>query len=174
MLAFVCAIVATAAQAADASARAYTLALDSEPAPVIAGERVGTFPQAVRAFGRPSTATSTGGAECTVSWKRIGLRIAFSASRAGTCARRVLGSWIRVQASDPRWHTAAGLRVGDSAARLHALYPQARRLDFVGPDVWEVEDGGPLCDGGAPLALVAQTRAGSVRTLAVRRIPACG
>jgi hypothetical protein len=173
VVAVACATLAPSAYAS--SSPAYSLALDSEPAPLVAGGRVGTWSQAVRAFGRPTTVSPAADRpECTALWTRLALRITFSAAQTGVCARRTLGSWQRVRAAAPRWHTEAGLHVGDGAARLHALYPQARRLDFVGAGVWEVEDGVPLCDGGPPLGLTAQLAAGVVRSLAILHVPACG
>jgi hypothetical protein len=101
--------------------------------------------------------------------------VAFSTAQPASCSPRNLGSWIRVTATGPRWHTAAGLHVGDSERRLHALYPEARRLDFLAQGrVWELETGGPLCDGGPPLGLGGRVRAGRVTALTVLHVPACG
>jgi hypothetical protein len=154
---------------------AYSLRLDSEPAPLIAGHRVGTFGRAVETFGQPRTISSVAQQPvCEAAWPRIGLRISFSATREGLCVEKTLGSWRQVAALTPRWHTDGGLRVGDPAARLHALYPQARRLDFVGAGIWELEDGGPPCDGGLPLVIAARLERGVVRSLTILHIPACG
>ena len=74
-----------------------------------------------------------------------------------------------------RWHTRLGLRVGDSEAKLRALYPEARQLDVRGlGTLWELETGGPLCDGGPPLALAARVVSGSVSALLAVHVPACG
>jgi hypothetical protein len=74
-----------------------------------------------------------------------------------------------------RWHTRTGLHVGDSEAKLHSLYPDASRLDFLGLGaLWELETGGPLCDGGAPLALGGRIVNGRVGALVVVHVPACG
>src|SRR5690242_1358439 len=118
--------------------------LDSSPSPVLADAHVGTFHQASRLFGppdrlAPATDAPTG---CNAVWRRLGLSIAFAAS----C--ETPGVWQRMTLTARRWHTRLGLRVGDVATKLHALYPDARRLDL--PSLgkpWELETGGPLCDG---------------------------
>jgi len=155
----------------------FTLHLDGRSAPQIAGHRVATLPQAVRAFGRPANVSSVPGTApaCKASWPTLGLTIDFSAAEVAACAAPKLGAWVAVTATSPRWHTNAGLHVGDPQRRLQALYPQARRLDFLGKGpTWELETGGPYCDGGPPLALAAQVRANHVSALAVLHVPACG
>src|SRR2546428_8879498 len=137
----------------------YTLHLDAGSAPKIAGKRISTFPQAVRAFGQPALVVP--GARttrtCKALWPRSGLEIDFSTVHPGACGATNLGGWSEVIAPAPRWHSYAGLRVGDTELKLHALYPSTRRLDFLGLGrLWELETGGPLCDGGPPLALAAQ------------------
>jgi hypothetical protein len=155
----------------------YSLHLDSGSAPKLAGRRVGTFLQAVRAFGKPALVVP--GAQttptCKVFWPRSGLEIDFSTTQPGACAARNLGAWSQVTARGARWHSYAGLRVGDTERKLHTLYPTARRLDFLGLGrLWELETGGPLCDGGPPFALAAQVRAGRISALAIVHVPACG
>jgi len=173
---------AQAGSAVPASAKTvvldYSLRLDTGPAPELAGRRVGTFAEGVRAFGRPALVVSSGALSqpsCTASWPKLALEIDFSTARRGACAARDLGRWLTVRASAPRWHTPAGLRVGDTERRLHSLYPTARRLDFLGMgSLWELETGGPLCDGGPPLAVAGRVRAGHLNQLAVVHVPACG
>jgi hypothetical protein len=155
----------------------YTLHLDLRAAPEIAGKRIATFSEALRAFGRPA-AVASGAATppaCTASWPTLGLRIGFSAPTSASCAAQDLGPWLQVTATARRWHTYAGLHVGDSERSLHALYPNARRLDFLGHGrMWELETGGPFCDGGPPLALAARMRGGWVSALVIVHVPACG
>jgi hypothetical protein len=158
------------------TALGFTLRLDQGQAPKIAGRRIGTFRQAVRAFSRPAAVAPKAGAvaSCRASWPKLGLAIEFSAPSA-RCEVASLGSWLTVTASTRRWYSSAGLRVGDAAGRLHDLYPQARRLDFLGyGPAWELETGGPYCDGGPPLALAAIVRANRVTSLIVTHVPACG
>lgn len=162
---------------ATTAVRDYSLRLDTGSAPELAGKRVGTFPEGVRAFGRPELRISSGSTppSCTAVWPKVALEIDFSTAGPGTCAARDLGRWLTVRAGAPRWHTSAGLRVGDTERRLHALYPNARRLDFLGMGrLWELETGGPLCDGGPPLAIAGRVRAGRLFQLVVVHVPACG
>jgi hypothetical protein len=162
---------------ATAAVADYTLQLDTGSAPELAGKRIGIFLQAVRAFGHPELVVPAAPTPptCTASWPRLSLEIDFSSARPGTCGAKDLGRWLAVSASAPRWHTHAGLHVGDTERRLHSLYPKARRLDFLGMGrMWELETGGPLCDGGPPLALAGRVRAGRISALTVVHVPACG
>jgi hypothetical protein len=147
--------------------------LDSASAPSLAGARVGTLPEATRTFGKPDRVVPLTGTHpvCRAVWGPAGLEIRFSAP-SGCSAP---GSWWQVTMRTARWRTSLGLRVGDREARLHALYPDARRLDFLGLGaLWELETGGPLCDGGPPLALAGRTAGGKVSALLVVHVPACG
>jgi hypothetical protein len=163
--------------ASGANRRNLTLRLDLGSAPLIAGARVDTLPQAVRAFGRPARLSAVPGStpSCRASWPALALAIEFSTAGPGVCVPRSLGSWTQVTATGARWHTRAGLYVGASEARLHALYPDARRLDFLGQGrIWELETGGPYCDGGPPLSLGARVPVNRVGALVVLHVPACG
>ncbi len=172
-----CLVVLAAATGARSALADYAIRLDTGSGPELAGRHIGTYRQAVLAFGRaglivPKTATYPA---CAATWPRLGLQIDFSTSRTGACALADLGSWLEVRATAPRWHTSAGLRVGAAEQRLHSLYPDARRLSFLarGP-LWELETGGPRCDGGPPLALAGRVEASRVTALAVVHVPACG
>jgi hypothetical protein len=165
------------ARAAPGTSGPGTLRVDGGAAPLIAGRRVGTLSQAIRVGGRPASLVPVPGKvpACRASWPALGLTIEFSTMQPPSCSSQSLGSWIKVTAAGPRWHTVAGLYVGDTARRLHALYPQARQLDFLGQGhVWELETGGPLCDGGRPLSLGARVHADRVNALMVLHVPACG
>jgi hypothetical protein len=156
-----------------AAPASYVARLDSGSAPVLAGAHVGTLEQATRTFGKPDLVQPVRGtnAVCRVAWERYGLEIRFST--ASGC--NTLGSWSRVTLRAAHWHTPVGLRVDDSEAKLHALYPDARRLDFLGLGaLWELETGGPLCDGGPPLAVAGRVAGGRVRALLIVHVPACG
>jgi hypothetical protein len=157
-----CLTVLVAAAGAPSALADYAIRLDTGAAPELAGRHIGTYPQAVRAFGRAGLVARR-------------TAIDFSTSRTGACALADLGSWLEVRATAPRWHTSAGLRVGAAEQRLHSLYPDARRLSFLGRGpLWELETGGPLCDGGPPLALAGRVEASRVTALAVVHVPACG
>jgi hypothetical protein len=158
---------------ATAAPATYVAGLDSGAAPVLAGARIATLRQAVRSFGKPDRVVPPAGtrAVCRAVWQQIGLEIQFSAASGCTAP----GSWWQVTMRRLRWHTRLGLRVGDGETKLHALYPDARRLDFLGLGaLWELEAGGPFCDGGPPLALAGRIGAGKVDSLLVVHVPACG
>jgi hypothetical protein len=151
----------------------YVARLDSGSAPLLGRSRVGTLEQATRTFGKPDVLLPLSGtnAACRAAWRRYGLEIRFSTASGCNSA----GSWSRVTMRAARWHTRLDLHVGDSEAKLHALYPDARLLDFLGlGTLWELETGGPLCDGGPPLALAGRVVDNSVSALLVVHVPACG
>jgi hypothetical protein len=151
--------------------------LDTASAPELAGTHVATYRQAVRAFGAPDRVLPVAGARsvCRASWQRLGLGIRFSTATAGACRATDLRSWLQVTMRAARWHTRLGLRVGDGEGKLHSRYPDATRLDVLGLGaLWELETGGPLCDGGPPLALAARIVSGRVGALVVVHVPACG
>jgi hypothetical protein len=161
---------------ATAAPTIYTAKLDTTSSPVLAGTHVATFRQAVGTFGKPDRVLRVAGGRplCAVTWSRYGLEIRFSPAGRG-CTTPNLRSWWQVTMRALRWHTRTGLHVGDSEAKLHSLYPDASRLDFLGLGaLWELETGGPLCDGGAPLALGARIVSGRVGALVVAHVPACG
>jgi hypothetical protein len=155
----------------------FTLHLDARSAPLIAGKRIATFVQAVRFLGRPARIVPGKGESpaCEATWPARGLAIDFSTGQSDSCASGTLGPWVDVEASDSRWHTLAGLHVTATERRLLMLYPHTRRLDFLGKGrLWELETGGPYCDGGRPLALAGQVRSAHVHALDVVHVPACG
>jgi hypothetical protein len=137
---------------------ALTIVLNHQLAPSVAGHRIASQADAVRSFGTPTRVS-----KCDDSWTKLGLEV-------NTC-----GIGTEVTATTTRWRTAAGLRIGDTAARAHALYPQGRSLDFLHRGtLWQLETGGLMCDGGPTLALAAKLAAGRVAALEVVRVPACG
>jgi hypothetical protein len=163
--------------APDTSRLDFSLRLDNDPAPLLARKRVGTLPQAIRAFGRPAKLVRGPGAApaCRATWPALALAIEFSTADVASCVPASLSSWATVTATGRRWQSTAGLHVGHPVSRLRILYPAARRLDFLGRgSIWELETGGPLCDGGRPLALGACVRRGHVDALVVLHVPACG
>jgi hypothetical protein len=139
---------------------ALTIALNHQPAPSVAGHRITSYQSAVRAFGMPTRVFSS----CDALWGRIALEV-------DSCGS--IGIQVTVTAKN--WRTTAGLHVGDTAARAHALYPQGRSLAFLGRgSLWQLETGGLMCDGGPTLALAAKLAGGRVTALEVVRVPACG
>jgi hypothetical protein len=145
------------------------VALDGTSSPLLAGRHVGTYAQARRVLGAADRLAPAAGA-CVASWPRRRLEIRFASS--GGCARTALRGWLQVTIRSASWRTRRGLAVGDTATRLHALYPGTTTLP--GTALWKLETGGPLCDGGAPLALAARLADGRVAALVVVHVPACG
>ena len=91
-----------------------------------------TYAAAVRAFGRPaSSGSAEGSGVCTVRWTRLALEIRFASAVSDPCSVEGLrrGTWSGATVHAAPWRTARGLRVGDSVARLRALYPKARGVD---------------------------------------------
>ena len=85
---------------------------------------------AVGAFGQPSSRRPHGTGEsrlCDLRWAGLGLEMTFESSAPDPCAGASLATsvWSGATAYGARWRTDKGLRVGDSVARLHRLYPAA-------------------------------------------------
>lgn len=168
---------AAASGATLAGSKPLLIRLSGLLAPEIAGRQVTTLAQARRAFGtvalRPGHAASR--ATCVAAWPALGLVIDFPEAGPAFCAGAHVGPWMEIAVTRVRWHTAAGLAVGDTVRRAHELYPNGRSLGFLGRGpAWQLETGGPMCDGGPPLALAALLNGGRVAELAVLRVPACG
>jgi hypothetical protein len=91
-------------------------------------KRPPTIARAIQAFGRPTATRRTSRVSCTLSWRTYGLHATFvslgTAYPGKTCVQR-LGVLQTATALKPRIQTQAGLRVGDSVARLRELHPDA-------------------------------------------------
>lgn len=162
-------LVAAAASAAPAE---YTLQSD---------HHVGRFPtkspssnvaRAVSVFGAPSSKRRVTENQCRVVWRARGLSMLFlDFDRAHNPCRT--GDFVQGTTIGRAWHTAVGLRIGDSVTRLRRLFPRARRVTGTGPnDGWWLvtrracgEVGGDRFPG-----LLARTnRAGRVAAFVVQR-----
>jgi hypothetical protein len=97
----------------------FTIRADHATGPLRVGSA--TPAQAVAAYG-PPTALRRNGATCTGRWHGASLSLGFLSFDANPCASGIL---VRAVATDRPWHTSRGLRIGDSRARLRALYPRA-------------------------------------------------
>ncbi len=122
-----------------------------------------------RLFGAPSTTRVTSAQSCLQSWKGTRLAVTFFTFEGKPCARGV--ALIVTVTGRAAWRTAVGLRVGDSAARLRALYPKARlRTGFAGDSgYWLVTR--QVCaevGGGAYPGLLARMQRGRVSALVAR------
>jgi hypothetical protein len=95
----------------------------------------GTYQDAIDAFGKPSVCLprKPWSPFATAVWRTEGFRLRITTlgyippgKTLCTDSRHVyIDSAI---ATGKRWRTARGLRIGDSAAKLHRLYPHARRF----------------------------------------------
>jgi hypothetical protein len=95
----------------------------------------GTYQEAIDVYGRPSVCLPRKPWQpfATAVWRTEGFRLKITSlgyippgKTFCTAPRRVyIDTAI---ATGKRWHTTRGLRIGDSAAKLHRLYPHARRF----------------------------------------------
>ena len=120
-------------------------------------------------FGAPSTSRATSPQSCVQSWKGARLAVHFFTFEGKPCSAGV--ALIVTVTGRTAWRTAVGLRVGDTAARLRTLYPQARlRTGFAGDSgYWLVTR--QVCaevGGGSYPGLLARMQRGRVSALVVR------
>jgi hypothetical protein len=168
---FVLVAVALAALAGAASAAA--------PVHVIQGDRnaggiriARSTPADVKQLFGPASSGRTSSASpqsCVRIWSALRLEVEFFSFESNPCLRGVaLTVTVRSRAA---WRTALGLRVGDSAARLRALYPKAPlRTGFAGDSgYWLVTR--QVCaevGGGAYPGLLARMQRSRVSALVAR------
>lgn len=131
--------------------------------PVRVATRTSNLSGAYRAFGRPTSASGRGNVR-RVRWKAAGVSIVaatFGGCRRSTCATREL----RIQSArvtGPRWQTAAGLRVGEPATRIAALYDGAEGPEDGSGTVVLQDAYSPIGDGGEIPIVTARVRGGVV------------
>ena len=141
----------------------------------VGGIKVGrsTPPQVKQLFGTPSTSRAISAQSCLQSWKGVPLVVHFFTFEGKPCTKGV--ALIVTVTGRAAWRTAVGLRVGDTTARVRALYPRAR-LRSGGPGdtgYWLVTR--QICaevGGGSYPGLLARMRHGRVSAL-VARISVC-
>jgi hypothetical protein len=135
MLAVLCGAVASASSAA-AVANDYLLVLGQRASlyryQSLASDRSGrAYAAALKAFGKPTRLQAKRNV-CRATWARAGISIELvSAPPACTSMALYSSSWQSLSLFGERWHTARGLRVGDSIGKAQRLYPRAtfdRRL----------------------------------------------
>jgi hypothetical protein len=135
------------------------------------GIRIGrSTPAQVKAlFGAPSTVRRPFAQSCVQSWKGAKLTVEFFTFEDKPCVKGV--ALIVTVRDGAVWRTALGLRVGDTAVRVRALYPRAQ-LRTGGPGdsgYWLVTR--KVCaevGGGQYPGLLARMKADKVAALVVR------
>jgi hypothetical protein len=82
---------------------------------------------AVNHLGRPSHVSNPQSTACKAKWHKLGLSIQFADFAGGSNCGDSSAQKARIQGRHARraWRTTRGLRIGDSAKRLHDLYPRA-------------------------------------------------
>jgi hypothetical protein len=136
-----------------------------------------TFAAAVAAFGRETTCTRLEALPgfAAAEWRQLGLRMVFGSYGPGAarpCRARRAVFLDNARAYGKQWQTGLGLRIGDSVAKLHRLYPRARLRTYrrgVGPvrGWWLVMRTSHLPDFHRIPTLLAKTHAGRVTELIV-------
>jgi hypothetical protein len=121
------------------------------------------YPRAVRALGRPSHLKNPDIPGCEATWRRLGLRIQFeSFGIAHGCSEgKAQSALVKGQRGRVSWRTQAGLRVGDSFAKLKRLYPDARRKQ--GARVIVYQDEPAIGDGSIITAVIRRDKVASFR-----------
>jgi hypothetical protein len=172
MRALVTAVLVVAALAASAFAAAGEHVIQGDRN--AGGIRIGrSTPANVKAlFGAPSTTRAPFAQSCVQSWKSARLAVEFFTFEDKPCTKGV--ALIVTVTGRAAWRTAVGLRVGDPAARVRALYPRVR-LRGLGTDrgYWLVTR--QICaevGGGQYPGLLALIKAGRVSDF-VARISIC-
>jgi hypothetical protein len=134
------------------------------------GIRIGrSTPANVKAlFGAPSTVRTPFAQSCVQTWKSARLAVEFFTFEDKPCTKGV--ALIVTMTGRTAWRTAVGLRVGDTTARVRALYPRAR-LRGAGTDrgYWLVTR--QICaevGGGSYPGLLARMNGGRVSAFAAR------
>jgi hypothetical protein len=81
---------------------------------------------AVGAFGAPSS-TKRGDGTCLVRWSSLGVTITFYNLGGQDACGRSTGFFRSATISGRGWRTSQGLAIGNSLARVRALFPKAER-----------------------------------------------
>jgi hypothetical protein len=135
---------------------------------VVSASRIGKYEvgsldiaRAVRAFGRAESRDGQGNS-CTLRWPGSGLEIVFVATTGDTCNPDE-SLFCAAYLTTHRWRTDKGLHVGDTVAKLHALYPGAQRVGEPTFDQeWSLDSGTLGCPLNSPAPAVAGLRAETI------------
>jgi hypothetical protein len=127
-------------------------------------KRDGTLGGAIRAFGQPSSLRRRD-VTCLARWQALGVRISFyNLGGQNPCQGRY-GYFGEAIVTGRGWATAKGLRIGDPARRVSALYGRRR---VSGAWVWLLTRRSPFGEGGVYPALSARLYGGRVTAFRVK------
>ena len=151
-------------------------ALGHQPSFVIQGDfriggyavkRDGSLRGMIAAFDQPSTVRrGTRYREiCYVAWRPIGLRVTLYNLGGSNPCLPATGHFSEALMATRIWRTSMGLRIGDSLARLRALYRNESRH---GAWWWLITRRSPYGAGGSYPGLAAKVGRGRVVAFAVR------
>ncbi|MHB1242309.1 MAG: hypothetical protein ACYC1P_02725 [Gaiellaceae bacterium] len=97
---------------------------------IVRDESIGSFPRdgtiadAVELLGQPTARIPGGLNQCDLTWPSRGITMnTVFPGAANPCGPK--GNHLSTTVTDKRWETDEGLRVGDPAARIQELYPDA-------------------------------------------------
>lgn len=95
--------------------------------------RDGTVERAEGVFGQPTGWRDRVYDRCTLLWSNLGLTMQTTYSQGALDPCGPAARHVSTTATDRRWRTSAGLRIGDPVAKLRRLYPKAQ---FQGRGEW--------------------------------------
>ena len=128
-----------------------------------------TLGAALDAYGVPNFRQRVSGTSCRVGWNGPGVKILVANFGGGGACRPARGRAQTARAFGDRWRTAKGLRVGQSLARLRAMYPAATQHGRVW---WLVTAQSPIGTPHRYPVLAAAVRGGTVRSFALQILAA--
>lgn len=127
-------------------------------------KRDGTLGGATRAFGRPASLRRRD-VTCLARWPALGVRISFyNLGGQNPCQGRY-GYFGEGIVTGRGWATGKGLRIGDPARRVSALYGPHR---VSGAWAWLLTRRSPFGTGGVYAALSARMQSGRVTAFRVK------
>jgi hypothetical protein len=130
-----CALALTAS-AALASPAEFTLQGDNNIGGFATRTAGSTAAEAKTVFGAPTSQRRIASNQCRLVWRGRGLSMVFLEFDPAKNPCRT-GFFVQGTMIGRAWHTVKGLRIGDSVARLRALYPRAPRVTGTGAtDGW--------------------------------------
>ncbi len=88
--------------------------------------RAATVDRALQLFGRATTVNPIYDS-CTLVWRSLGLTMKSYYSQGALPPCGPNARHVSTTATDRRWRTSAGLRIGDPARKLSRLYPKATK-----------------------------------------------